>query len=344
MRAVYYPPANRTAQWYADTYPGTDMGGVEKFLIHSTEGNGWPGYDGGAKAPTLTYFPRLRAFRQHFPLNRSARALRDPDGTPVRENRDRVVQLEIVGTCDPMTHRNNPTWAYVPELADEHLDDIAALLAFLNVEWGVPLVAAPVWLPYPSSFGDSAARMSSSEYSAFRGVLAHMHASGNDHGDALIDHATLIAKAKAIVNPSAAPAVAPKHLEDEDMKVIRTDDGRIWITNGPLSAPLATPELAAAWCRITGQVDEDGKPKPAQVPYIVPASTTSTATLALIQTLAGQAAAKGPSVDVGSLAASLAPLLHVDVDPTAIAAQVAALIPDEVAQEVVDRLVARLAA
>lgn len=141
-----------------------------------------------------------------------------------------------------------------------------------------------------------------------------------------------------------APAPAPKHLEDEDMKVIRTDDGRMWITNGPFTAPLAATELAAAWCRVTGQVDDKGAPAPAQVPYIVPASTTSTATLALIQSLAAQAAANDPDVNVGELAASLAPLLHADVDTAAVAEQIVALLPDDLAQQVADVLAQRLSA
>src|SRR3546814_7767011 len=47
-------------------------------LLHTTETTGWPGYKSGASAPTLTYHPRQRAWRQHNYLDTSARALVDP--------------------------------------------------------------------------------------------------------------------------------------------------------------------------------------------------------------------------------------------------------------------------
>lgn len=162
-------------------------------------------------------------------------------------------------------------------------------------------------------------------------------------GDALRAHiaAGMFTRATDVV--IAPPAPAP-HLEDEDMKVIRTSDGRQWITNGPFSAPLASTEVAGAWCRLTGQLDDDGNPKAADVPFVLPASTTSTATLTLIQTLAAQAAANDPDVDVTALAASLAPLLHSDVDTAAVAEQIAAAVDDDLAQHLVDVLAARLQA
>jgi hypothetical protein len=178
--AIYYPPADRTAQWFAGSYPGTEMSDVDKVLWHTTEGSGWPSYDGGAKAPTLTYHARYHLWHQHFPLNRSARALMDPDGTPVRENRDNVVQVEIIATADP---GNTTGLLFIGDLDDRAVNDLGAFSAFMNREWGTPLTPAPVWLPYPQSYGDSPARMTSAEYDAFKGHLGHMHASGNHHGD-----------------------------------------------------------------------------------------------------------------------------------------------------------------
>jgi hypothetical protein len=176
-----YPGASR-AQWFGDEYPGVDMGGVDKVLLHTTETGSWPGYGGGASAPNLTYNPTTHEWRQHFHLERSARALRDPSGTAVRENRDRVCQVEIICSCD-RSFADRYGYPHVTELDDQALRDLGAFVRFMHDTFGVPLRAADRWLPYPQSYGDSAVRMSGAEYDAFRGVLGHQHASGNSHGD-----------------------------------------------------------------------------------------------------------------------------------------------------------------
>lgn len=169
MHAIYYPPADHETQWYGQG--NYTMPGITKLLLHTTEGTGWPGYDGGLKAPTLTLHPGLHKWRQHFPLNGSARALRDPDSTPVRENRDNVVQVEVIGFAD-----KSPYWD------DWTLSAIADLWAFLNLEWGTPLTVATKWVP-PTPWGTDDQRMTSAEYDAFEGLCGHEHASGNDHRD-----------------------------------------------------------------------------------------------------------------------------------------------------------------
>ena len=201
MAATVYPKANRTAQWFGDTYPGADMGGVDKVLLHTTETGGWPGYGGGASAPHLTYDPRKHEWRQHFRLDRSARALRDPSGTVVRENRDRVVQVEIVCSSDRSFARRYG-YPHVTQLDERALRDLGEFIAFMHAEWGVPLRAAARWLPYPDSYGNSPARMSGPEYDAFRGVLGHQHASGNAHGDpGDLDVTRIMAYARGAAGP-----------------------------------------------------------------------------------------------------------------------------------------------
>lgn len=179
----FYPKADHAAQWFADTYPGTAMGTCEKLLLHTTEGSGWPSYDGGAKAPQLTYHPKSHVWHQHFPLSRSARALQDPESTPVRENRDGVIQVEIICSSDPVFAEDHGL-LYVADLDDQAIEDLGELAAWLHVNAGLVLAQAPVWLPYPASGrSDSKARMSSAQFDAFKGVCGHMHASGNTHGD-----------------------------------------------------------------------------------------------------------------------------------------------------------------
>ena len=180
---LFYPPADRTTQWFYGSYPGVEMPRIRKVLLHSTEGGGWPAYDGGSKAPQLTYDPRKHQWRQHFPLNRSARALMDPEGTPVRENRDEVVQVEIVAYADAGAARA-AGGVYVADLDAQAVAELGAFIAWMHRGWEVPLVKAPVWLAYPASYGaNTSARMTSAEYDSFAGVLGHMHASGNLHGD-----------------------------------------------------------------------------------------------------------------------------------------------------------------
>lgn len=94
--AVYYPPADR-CQWYG---PGNATVSPDKVLWHTTETpGGWPGYGGGSMAPNLTYDPWVFAWRQHFPLNGTARAL--ANGTGYSTNRVGPCQIEVSCYCDP---------------------------------------------------------------------------------------------------------------------------------------------------------------------------------------------------------------------------------------------------
>jgi hypothetical protein len=179
---VAYPKASRTAQWYADSYPGIDMGGVEKVLLHTTETGGWPAYGGGASMPNLTFDPRTLQWRQHQWCNWSARALKDPAGTVVQENRDKVCQVEIIA-CSDLGWADKYGYLRVTRLSDAAIRELGTFLTWCHVKFGVPIRKAPVWLSYPASYGNTSARMSGPTYAAFRGVLGHQHASGNSHGD-----------------------------------------------------------------------------------------------------------------------------------------------------------------
>ena len=56
MSTEFFPPANRTAQWFEDTFGGDRMN-VNVGCLHTTEGTSWPSYDGGTVAPNLTARP-----------------------------------------------------------------------------------------------------------------------------------------------------------------------------------------------------------------------------------------------------------------------------------------------
>lgn len=198
---LYYPKADRRIQRFDDDYAGVRWEGpAEKGCLHTTETIGWPGYGGGATAPNFTVRPnftlRRLEWRQHFPANMSARALQNDRGG-VETNRDKVIQVEIVGTCDgrpkspslpkggahvqwkikgiPHLYTANPPEWFFEQMAD--------FFVWCNEEHGIPFEAPKLWLPYDASYGDSDARMSGAEFNSFRGWLGHMHVAENDHGD-----------------------------------------------------------------------------------------------------------------------------------------------------------------
>ena len=150
---------------------------VTKMVLHSTETPppNCPGYGGGVSAPTATIDPWNLVVWQHFPANVSAKALVDPTSTAVRENRDEVAQLEILGYTYPPAGREQWALSLIP---DAGLALIARVLRWYADEgWGLPLRSTLPWKPY------NAVRLSGPDYDAYTGVLGHMHVSGNDHTD-----------------------------------------------------------------------------------------------------------------------------------------------------------------
>lgn len=222
-----FPSANRTAQWYYRTVGGANMGPVEKVVWHTTEGDGWPSYDDGKKAPHYTVRPDFRSktmlWRQHFPDDVNSRAMRNEPGG-VQTNLDGALQVEIVGTCDET--RSWPanmlrSW----RLDDWQVEGLALFVAWANREHGVPLAAPGLWLAYgkdvrapgrvPASYGDSPARMTGRTWDRFRGHCGHLHAPENHHGDpGRLPIHQVFARAHVLLEP--APTIDP---EDDDMQL-----------------------------------------------------------------------------------------------------------------------------
>jgi len=217
-----YPGAS-LAHWYQDDFGG-DLMEVNVTVLHTTEGRTLPDYDGGAVAPNLTAVPdfankRLNWF-QHFDIDRSSRALRNLAGG-VETNTLNVVQVELVGTCDPATHKKwgSSDHIYWPEAPDWALKGVADFLAWAHANHGIPLVGPALWLPYPQSGNaGSPARMSFAQWTAFKGVCGHQHVPENDHGDpGNIDFPRLIALAKGDTPDPQEPEMA---LSDADVERI----------------------------------------------------------------------------------------------------------------------------
>ncbi len=176
-----YPSADRESQWYPNIAGGATFAKVDKLVIHTTEGSGWHNYGATGFGPHMTWKDE---WRQHIPLTKSATALTDPASTPVRENRDNVIQIELVGFAKDS-----------PNMPANTIEAVAQLIAWLH-KYGLPLVIVEKWTGV-----NTTARMTSDEFDAFKGVCGHQHVSGNDHWDpGQLPWQKIINRAKEIVN------------------------------------------------------------------------------------------------------------------------------------------------
>jgi hypothetical protein len=222
MTGQQFFPGASTAYRYDSAYPGARME-INCCVTHTTEGTSLPSYGGGASAPNVTLVPDFNRKRLvvygHFPADMSARALVDRAGGPTT-NRNNCHQVELVGTCDPATHRKweaaNRLHIYWPEAPEWALRDYARYVAWLYTEHGVPLTLTKrPWLPYPQSYGSAnGQRMTSTEWATFTGHCGHQHVpEGNDHGDpGNMRMDLVIAYARALVDGLNTPPP-----EEEDM-------------------------------------------------------------------------------------------------------------------------------
>jgi hypothetical protein len=261
---IYLRGANITAQWYADNYPGTTFPRVDKFLLHTTETGGWPGYSAGASAPNATYYPKWRQIRQHFGINRSSRALRDPSSTAVRENRDNVFQLEIICYSDyRLAVERGGIW--VGDLTTTHMRDIAAMILQCHRDWDLPIQSSVTWREGRKTYYNDV-RLTGPQFDAYRGILAHVHASGNDHWDvggfyyskleAALDYQLVnhpIYGSGDVIVPPPPPLPPPLDLlrKATDMLMVKqAGTDRIWLIDGQVRRHVKTwsaaQSLAAA--------------------------------------------------------------------------------------------------
>ncbi|WP_211294904.1 N-acetylmuramoyl-L-alanine amidase [Streptomyces glaucescens] len=182
-----YPGAS-TAYWYQDNFPGSAMR-TNTIVWHSTEGTSLPSYGGGASAPNFTVKPDFGAKRlvwyQHFDFDVSSRALVNNSGG-VETNTLNVCQVEVVGTCDPATHRRwgSTPHLYMPELPHWVIRDLGAFARWAHQRHGVPLTSGRTFKAYPGSYGaGNGVRMSPSAWTSFSGHCGHQHVPENLHGD-----------------------------------------------------------------------------------------------------------------------------------------------------------------
>lgn len=218
-----YPGAN-LSHWYQNAYAG-DVMETNVLVWHSTEGTSLPTYSGGAIAPNLTAVPNWSRkqldWYQHFGFDTSARALVNRAGG-VETNTLNVCQVEIVGTCDPATHKRwgSTPHLYMPELPDWAIRDLAEFARWAHDEHGVPLTSGVTWKAYPGSYGANGVRMSAAKWESYRGHCGHQHVPENDHGDpGALPMAEILAAASkgsgtssggASSNPGGSSSATPK--------------------------------------------------------------------------------------------------------------------------------------
>jgi len=152
-----------------------------KGLLHTTEGNSWPTYQGWTIEPHATVMPTADkgvTIRQHIPFDHGSFSLQHTETQPT--NTDFVFQFELVGTCDP----NGPASCYYwPEADDAVLLDLFnKVIKPLSDAYDIPL-HTPKWLAYPASFGDTSVRLTNAQFDIFTGWLGHEHVPQNSHGD-----------------------------------------------------------------------------------------------------------------------------------------------------------------
>ena len=194
----------------AQPYTSAPQPEPDVHVLHTTEGMGWPGYEGGGTAPhdTIRAVPGVGiVVRRHFPYGHYARALANT-ATPGETNRRGVIQTELVGTCDPR-HRGDPAWYYWPDADDVVLRALADYYRPTYAKYGIP-GRAPTFLPYPESYGPTQVRMSPAQFARFEGICGHQHVPENTHGDPGLFP---VARYLALAFPPAVPE------EDDDMRL-----------------------------------------------------------------------------------------------------------------------------
>lgn len=202
-----YPGAS-LAYDYSRAYPGDSMES-NVICLHSTEGTSVPTYGGGSSAPNFTVAPdfgnKRAQWYQHFDFDESSRALVNSSGG-VETNTMNVCQIEIVGTCDPSTHKK---WTdqgikhlFTPELPEWFKDELAEFIAWANKNHGVKIQSGLTFKAYPGSYGsrsDNGVRMTNDQWLDFYGVCGHQHVPENVHGDpGNIDIDYILSKAKTL--------------------------------------------------------------------------------------------------------------------------------------------------
>lgn len=261
-----------TQRYTSGPHPEPDI-----LLLHTTEGMGWPGYNGGGYAPhdTVRPIPGVGIeVRRHYRYDQYAKALVNKDGGP-QTNRRGVIQVELRGTCDPK-HRGDPRWYFWPDADDAVLSALADYYRPIMAKYGIPARAMAPFVAYPRSYGATSTRLTTREWDAGSGICGHQHAPENTHGDpGNFPIARFIAfLTKATPSPEEDDMPTPAELWRAD--IIPSPDGNAsnptWRPDSYLretfrqarAASTATRELTAQVAALTALVSQIAASQPGQ--------------------------------------------------------------------------------
>jgi len=155
-----------------------------KGCLHTTEGAGWPSYNGWKVHPHLTVMPITGwgvRVKQHIPFNRAGFALRNLPGG-VQTNTDYVFQIELIGTC----YSGGPGYRWYAADDAVLLDLGRKVVLPMSKSLGIPLKALR-FQAYDASYGargvTNTVRLSGTAFDNYSGWLGHQHVPENVHGD-----------------------------------------------------------------------------------------------------------------------------------------------------------------
>ena len=189
-------------------------------VLHTTETNHLPGYNGGRFAPHFTYFAARRRWFQHGHTDRRMGTLLGRSRTGVIGN-EISMQLEIVCYSD-VTLAGQRGGLWVGNFTDDHYADLADWVRWTRDTIGIAADRAYGPSNDFRSFKwgkNVATRMTASEWLEFGGgVTGHGAVPGNDHWDTgELDLHRIVAESKAPRGgPSELIGVARKHLAAAD--------------------------------------------------------------------------------------------------------------------------------
>ena len=178
MPPTRYPEA----VWRGDGQSGGSWTGFPyRVILHTTETRTIPGYNNGASAPHLTYFPAGNYWVQHTSFATAARALRNLSGG-VQTNRQGALQVEIVCySAKSIGDSVNGLW--VGNLTETHLRSLARFLNWVKGEFDIQLTWPGKQALSYAQANATGFRMTASQWDGFNGVAAHQHVPENLHWD-----------------------------------------------------------------------------------------------------------------------------------------------------------------
>lgn len=237
-----YSRANRTAQWFGNKFSSTSFK-PNCGVLHTTETQGWPGYEGGAKAPNYTAKPNFAVqrldWRAHFEDEESSRALANLSGG-VETNTANAVQVELIGTCDPKyktswgTAKAGVDYIYWPNAPQWALMDLARFVADMNNRHGIKIQGPSLWQAYPESYGPGGQRFTFEQWRNFYGWCGHQHVPENNHGDpGNLPWSQVATYAKQLVSGAGTPPTPVPAPSKDEITVITDADvekiaKRVW--------------------------------------------------------------------------------------------------------------------